>query len=506
MAVMVPDRISAQSAPVGVQDLREEALKYFIYGNHPEDLHVQAGRPERSVSVTHDPFDDARIIAFHGDEQGDLEPSVRRHLDIQRATRITESLGSFDNQVEVPLIEGWLVSFGERETRTRARAVMAALALEDDDSGFRPYVWRTLYENLHKAKEHDMVRAETVPVGTAMIIISPCEPGVYGKRLGMFPEREMAVMQISWKHSADAMRLRCVSLDRASLKIISEMLAENGVKVPADALPEDYLAHVLTARFNSQEEQDQFVRRFVKRFDELVLRDNPDLKEAPRQGVVGYDARNVHSSVETITDTEHGCLALQQIHKLDTRLAKNAIEPQPLDPEVRLLAAECANGRRSDGSSLLRPYEQAAIRQLLTAEKVFLEDPDQAAVMKLVIEVHSSAVEESLRDFMAGDQRAMDWMKTTALTNGRIIDIVSKGTVAIENGRGANGCGRGGEITSGLPDHKLYPNAYMLAKYGPGAVEWGTCGGCGNFRLVAKCAPPRLCGTCDGEKSRRQRR
>ncbi len=495
-----------ESAPPGVLDQRKEALAFFTDADIDADINVQANRPPRDEIIHHDPFDGARIIAWRTENSGYLSAWDLWHLNVQRAAHTIESMGGFDTQVDIRLVGRDLVSYDERETRTRNRAVLAAFALEQTDEGFGFYVGRTLYEKRHKAKEHEMMLDRDVPVGAAMVMVSPCQPGAYGRSLGMFPEREMAVLQISWKKAQDVMSLRCVSLDRASLTILRQMLAERGVHVPEDAEPEDYLAFTAPEYFRSQAELDTYVEEFITCFDQLVAQDNPGLAGVPRQGIVGRDARNSHSSIETITETPHGQLALSQIHKLDVLLSAHAIEPSPMDNQLRELALVCADGVRSDGSPLLRPFESEAIKSMLNEEKVYLEDPAHGGVLKLIVEVHNSAIQESLRDFMAGDRSAMDWMKSSRLSKGPIAEAVGKGIVAIEQGRGASGCGSGGDIEGGLPDPKLLPDAYMMAKYGRHAVEWGSCGGCGKWRLVARCAPPQLCGTCDHKMSSRRRR
>jgi len=244
MGVEVLGRVGVDTAPLGVRELRDDALTYYLSLERPDDIHIQAGRPERSDGriIHFDPFDNARFIAGNADAEGRLDPYLRRHLDEQEAGRITESMGAFDNQGVVRYKNRRLESLGEPETRTRMRAVIAAFAMEQTDPGFGFYVRRTLYENRHKAKEHQMM--DEAPVGAALVIVSPCETSVYGERLGMFPEREMAILQISWKVSPETMVLRSVSLDRASLGILRQMLAEKGVEVAADAKPEDYLAYV----------------------------------------------------------------------------------------------------------------------------------------------------------------------------------------------------------------------------------------------------------------------
>jgi len=500
MGVELAERLGVESAPPGVRALREAALNFYLSTEVPPDINIQAGRPEREAVLVDDPFDNARIIAWHGEN---LPTDVRRHMDLQRATKMTESLGAFDNQVKIPLVEGWLTSFGERETRTRLRGILAAFALEQTDRGFKPYLQRTLYENHHKHNEQAMMSDESVPLGTAKVLVSPCEPGVYGRRLGMFPEREMAVLQISWKCAAEEMILRSVSLDRASLTILRQMLLENGIVVAEDAEPQDYLAYVIPQYFNNQLEQDAFVKRFVGRFDELVIKENPELSEVPKQGVVGYDARRLHNTAESITETHPGQLALSQIHKFDQLLSKNAIKPHPLDDQVRDLAESCISGRRSDGSRLLTSIEAGKIQTLLKAENVYLEDPDQGFAIKLVIEIHNSAVEESYRDFLAGDKKALNWMKGKKITVGKLADIINKAAIAIENGRGSGGCGNSGEIKSGLPDYKIFPKQYLIAKYGIENVVYGRCFGCGKDTWVAKCSPA-FCGTCDGKRSSRR--
>lgn len=490
---------------------RNDALAYYQTFEVPDDIYRQPGRPEREDhNIVHaDIFDGARFVAWLGDEHGVLPPDVRAHVDIQRATHKTESLGAFDNTIEIPFINGELVSLGERELWNRRRSVMAAFVMAKTDSAFKPYARRTLYEHRHKGREEEMML--DAEVGTAFGLFSPCEPSSIGKKLGMFPEREMAVMQISWKKSAEQpMVLRSVSFDRASLGILRQLLAEQGIEPAAGAKPEDYLSYVFQKHFKSQEEFDVYVEAIKNRFDELVLKENPHLAKAgvtPRQGVVGYDARNVHSTIDMILHTPHGQLALNQEHKVDALLARHVSASCPLAPEIRMMAGTFVNGKRSDNTPLLTPAEKTKIHELLAAENVSLDNDDQADALRLVVILHNSAIEESLRDFLAGDKNAMDWMLSEGINPNDIRAILHAGTTAIENNRASGACGSSGEIGAGnLPSYKLYPNLYLIARLGRHNVMHGTCDDCGRSnRLVGRCKP-KLCGGCYGEMTDKAKR
>lgn len=490
-------------ATATVEDLRQTAFDGFFAEPLPPDIDVQAGRPkrEKGPKFPHgDMFDAARLIA---NASGVLSPEVEAFVRANDASHMAESMGSFDTQFELDCDEeGNLVILGESKIRSHKRAVLAAFAMEEADPGFGFYTRRTLQEHLNAIGDQAMIKQ--APVGSARVLFSPCEREAYGRArsLQMQPDRNMGIMQIIWKRAERTPVLRSVSLDRASLPILRQLLVERGIEPAADAKPEDYLAYVFNMHFDSQADLDGFVKEIVTRFDELLQNHDPEIRRAglkPRQGVVGYDARSVHTTAEAILNTSHGLLALRQKRKLDAQLAEHVNRAKPLSGSLKSLAHACIHTRRSNGAELLSPSEQVKVSSLLTAKEVDLDDEIHAEALKIIMTVHNSAIEESYRMYISGNKSAMDWMLSAGIELSDVRYIMGAGTRAIEEGRASGACGAGATIEGGLPNHHSNPDGYLRAKYGEvHKLKHGFCACCDKWRLLGPCKPG-FCGECDGE-------
>lgn len=500
LSTLVAERAERPSGPA--RRMARSAILAFL-GNpdtRSEDIHSQARRTEREGgTVFSDPFDWARIIDASG---GKPSKEDIDYMFLQRATRITESWGAFSNVLRLRFVDGKLLEFGhESASRNRVRTVFTALSQYRENRAYGFNVWRSLFEHKIKLDEEEMMRC--APIGTARVVISPCERSSYGKRLGMFPERSMAAVQISCKESDDTMVLHTFSLDRAELHILEQLLTEQGVEVASDARPEDYLAHIVHKHFNSPEELGAFKQNLIRRFDALVAMHHKHLKSYPRQGIVKEDARNLHTTAEAIIGTTEGQKALGQLYQLDARLARHVKGPAPLDPQVKKLAQQCLHVKRSDGSYLLDESDREIVRDLLCAKEVSIYDPQQSLALELIMHIHASGVEDSLRKALAGNDRALDWIVHGQLVVGEgALAATAAGAKAIEEGRGSGGCGGGAEVRTGLPDHKSNPDAYLQAKYGRAYnLRRGFCAACDSWGLLGPC-DPGFCGKCDGEDSK----
>lgn len=476
--------------------LRAQGVFDAYCAARPGEPFERADRPEL---VHYDPFDNARLLQHERTMYGAVRPEARAHIDLQNATAMSESLGAFDNQVDIMVdADGDLQSLGEKELPARRRAVMAALALRASDPGFDFYVARTLFEFAHKQQEHQIMR--DAPIGTACLLFSACQNSPHGERLGMFPERNMAIMQISWKRANDTLTLRSVSLDRAELDILRQLLAEEGTEVAAQAGPEDYQSYVVPLHLDSQQALDAFVAAKVSRFDELVVQRNPHLRQHnPRQGVAGFDARNLHSTVQTILGSPHGQLALCQQQKLDQELSWYVDTPRPLSDPLRRMVQQFMHARRHDGQPLLLADDQQLLRELLVAPTVNLGNKRQADALAKVITLHNTAIQKSIRNYCAGDMAALQWTHGDdfAMSEHSADIMVAAGVKGVEDGQVAGACGELISLDARAIDPRISPDLYNLARFGADGVCHGDCMACGRNGLVTKgCG--RFCGQCVG--------
>lgn len=469
---------------ISVEQLREAHYRDYLAEMEVETVTPKADRDDY---VHADTLDNARLIA---ELKGEPSQDLTEYLVTQTATHTIESLGAFDTQVNIHFDGEDLISFGERESVARKRAVLAAFAMQKADEGFTFYTRRTLAENSNKSAEYQIMREG--PIGAARLIISPAEVKnfTHSRRLGMFPGREMAIMQISWKTAEDTMALRSVSLDRANLDIVRQHLERVGIQVPYGAEAEDFVGLAKELHFNSQDEIDTFVEVLVDRHDREVGKLH---KIETKQGVTATDKRNLKLSLSDILDTGAGQLIVKQKIKLDTLISEHILHPKSLNIQIRHLAQQSIHKIRTDGTPLLNSEDRAAMRKLLATDAVDIDNETHKAAIENLIYIHSSAVEESYRKYLAGDKNALDWMLSDELGFAASVDAINSGTEAIENGRGSEACGLGSEL--GADGASVPPDAPLWVKYGWNEIIFDECVGCGYEGLVGiHC---KFCNNCD---------
>ncbi|HSE29178.1 MAG TPA: hypothetical protein VLA77_01160 [Candidatus Saccharimonadales bacterium] len=473
---------------ISVEDIRQRNYREYL-AQLEADPEI-APKADRADYVHADKLDAARLIAEHG---GEIDDELLDFLLTQTATQTIESLGAFDSQVEIEFDGNDLISFGERESITRRRSVLAAFALKNANPEMAFYADRTLAENYNKIAENQMMYHD--PIGSAKFLISPAEMENVrlSQSLGMFPGREMAIMQISWKKSANRMALRCVSLDRANLDIVGTHLKDQEMEVPEGAKAQDFISFVKDLHFENQEQMDAFVKMIVDNHDEMVLE---QYGIETKQGVTANDSRNLQLSLNDLLNTDAGRLLLNRKIKMDKTISEHISQRKPLGLGLRHLAQQAMQKFKSNGKPLLNMQDRHNMTRLLAASFVSVDDEGHLSAIENLIYIHSSAAEESYRKYLAGDKKAMNWMLSEELGFSDSVDAINSGTEAIEQGRGAEACGE----ASSLGEDGVDPDAPLWEKYGWKDLQFGECIGCGEEDLVGPCS---ACNKCDAEDRRR---
>ena len=465
---------------------------------------------------------------------GQVSDQVRRFVDTQNKTKSSESVGTpFSNPVELTYNGYELVDQkGDSHRQSLRVATIGALAMAKRDPGYDFYARRTFYDYKFASDFEQMVRDETVPVGSVMGLVSPCEmeDQRHAISIGMSPSREMALVQYARKSSSKTLELITISLDRADLRLLRTLLASHGVELPAVVKAEDVLGYTFQAKAGTAGEFRSLIQQDIEAFDaELSKKTGKPM----RQGQFVDEKNNPKdipwNELQDIVDIQFA---------FDEALSWAAMPGgRDLHPHLRQHAEVALSTTRPDGRPLLNDHEQALLRRLLGKKSASLDDHGDAEAFLILKNIQDTAIDEIIRRRMAGGLETVHGLASDQemqVTPGALIenrgaaasvrdvsvhDLIQVAAQAAQAGRFAGACGSYAEfgegsggttpnvfavgqmgsivgmILRGEDTSFLVPdNASLTAKYGKENVHYGECDCC---PYVGDLGPCDICNGCD---------
>ncbi|HEV2412298.1 MAG TPA: hypothetical protein VGS28_00655 [Candidatus Saccharimonadales bacterium] len=474
----------------------------------------------------------AEAIARDRESYGYVRDATADYVRTQIRTYSSESVGlPFANTINLTFNGHELVDQkGDSQRASLRHVAIGAHAMAAADPDYSFYAKRTVYDFQFVTQLESMMRDRDTPIGTVMGSVSPCEIEAqrHAISIGMFPNREMAVVQYARKASDSTLELVAVSLDRANPGLIREFLANHRIELPDGTPAEDVLGYSFTAQADSPHAFRQLIQGDVDRFDASLEKTSG--KET-KQGQFAEDL----TDPSTIPWHELGDLVDNQM-AFEEALSWAAMkEPRQLHPLIRQHAEAALKTVRPDGRPLLNETEQMRIRRLLEAGTVHVSNLDNAEAFLILKSIQDTAVDEIIRRHMAGDHQIVRVIQSSAASadpSVQIYVVAGGGSIGISGaqthllmqaaaeaaqaGRYAAACGSRASFGEGSPGSIFDPgqfsgivgkiirgedtsylvadNAPLVMKYGKEKVHYGNCDCCGDFDELGPCA---VCNTCD---------
>lgn len=456
-----------------------------------------------------DPFAHARLIAEEG-----ITDRTREYIIKQNGTRTLESIQQ-PFKVTITLeFDGkdFLLQSGLPMLPSMRKSILTAHALRQVDERMDFFVRRTIHE--FTAKQDEIKMMQNAPNGAVIGLFSPCETAdpKAAKEVGMFPARDMGVVQLSRKRDAQTMDIVTFSFDRFS-EVVRHMAADQAIDLPADCRNEDMLGY----RFRFHTETLGDLQAYA---EELIAKADARLEGATRQGQPDFNGK------DTARAFWEECIPVQQEQlRFDAAISQAAgREPLPLHPLLRHDAQAALQAVLEDGRPLLNMRERAAVGALLTAERVHIDNETHRFALHTLKKVHETGIDEVVRLYMNGqagaflslpDPQRGSGGNASAGAGSRFMAVTK---IAVQENRFAAGCGSdsrfgeesmrreksfvslsGGKTSGEMIQAWIFSGfEYLQRKYGRELLKYKTCRSCD---AADWCGPCHCCATCDRKDS-----